>query len=453
MKKLIYIFWILIIGLSSCKDDDPAVFEKTADERVSEAIASLKDDLTSPPSGWKLKYRPESESGSFYVFMKFNEDNTVNIRSDLGVNDGEYFDQTITYRIDNSLGLELIMENYSFFSFLFEQDGATFGAEFEFNYVNKTPDDALVFSSKTDLANPTILLFEEATSSEAVELLGTAVSQNLNTMAADLDNLTPSIKLTYVNKDLLFFISLNTFRRTIDFTIAARKTNNQVTQNVNFSSPYIIKGDSVVFDTPLSGTYLGNNIKIKGMKLNSLSDIEFNVCPEPIPAHSYSGVTSANDAITLETSLLDINGAGFATLSDFYVAPLGNIINNGTSAAADIAADITGAQAMQLYYNYDLGGAPFYGIGFYISNADGTTTFALWEFTPVLTENKITFNFAPEISVFGNTETDANLDNVSIYLDALTEGDNTYVFEYSDNLYEFFNPCTGWSFVFVNVNQ
>lgn len=453
MKKLTYIFWILIIGFSSCKDDDNAVFEKTADERVSEAIASLKDDLTSPPSGWKLKYRPESESGSFYVFMKFNEDNTVNIRSDLGVNDGEFFDQTITYRIDNSLGLELIMENYSFFSFLFEQDGATFGAEFEFNYVNKTPDDALVFSSKTDLANPTILLFEEATSSEAVELLGTAVSQNLNTMAADLDNLTPSIKLTYVNKDLSFFISLNTFRRTINFTMAARKTNTQVTQNVNFSSPYIIKGDSVVFDTPLTGTYLGNNIKIKGMKLNALSDIEFNVCPEPIPAHSYSGVTSANDAITLETSLLDINGAGFATLSDFYVAPLGNIINNGTSAAADIAADITGAQAMQLYYNYDLGGTPFYGIGFYISNADGTTTFALWEFTPVLTGNKITFNFAPEISVFGNTETDANLDNVSIYLDALTEGDNTYVFEYSDNLYEFFNPCTGWSFVFVNVNQ
>ena len=452
MKKALTLFWMLAV-LISCKDDEINVFEKTADERASEAIASLKDDLTSPPSGWKLKYRPEAESGSFYVFLKFQEDNTVNIRTDLGANDGEFFDQTIKYRIDNSLGLELIIENYSFFSFLFEQDAATFGAEYEFNFVNKTPDDALVFSSKTDASNPTILLFEEATSSEADELLGTEVSQNLNIMADDLDNIAPSLKFTYTNKDLLFFVSLDDFRRTINFTIAARKSNNLNRQAVDFSTPYIIRGDSIVFDSPLTGTFLGNSINIKSLKLNTLSDGELNVCPAPIPIHSYSGFTSSNDAITLETSLLDINGAGFATLSDFYVAPLGNILNNGESAGQDVANDITGAQAMQLYYNYDLGGEPFYGIGFYIVNTDGTTTFALREFTPVLTGNNLVFNFAPEISIFGNPDTDANTDNVNIYLDALTEGDNTFVFEYADGIYEFFNPCTGWSFVFVNVNQ
>jgi hypothetical protein len=35
----------------------------------------------------------------------------------------------------------------------------------------------------------------------------------------------------------------------------------------------------------------------------------------------------------------------------------------------------------------------------------------------------------------------------------LTQGDNTYVFELQDNLYEFYNPCTGWSFVFIDANQ
>jgi hypothetical protein len=453
MKKVRYIFWILILALSSCKDDDNTVFEKTADERVSEAIADLKDDLTSPPNGWKLKYKPEIASGSFYVFLTFEEDNKVNIRTDLGANDGEFFNQTITYRIDNSLGLELIMENYCFFSFLFEQNSATFGAEFEFNFVNKTPDDALVFRSKTDFSNPTILVFEEAASGEADALLGTAVSENLNIMAADLDNFTPSIKLTYLNKDLLFFISLDNSVRTINFTSAARKSNNQNTQSVNFSTPYVIKGDSIVFDSPLSGNYLGNNITIKSIKLNSLSDIEFNVCPDPIPAHAYAGVTSANDAITLETSLLDINGVGFTTLSDFYVAPLGNIFNNGQSAGAAIAQDITGAQAMQLYYNFDLSGTPFYAIGFFIQNANGTVTFALRQFTPVLTGNNIVFNFAPDISIFGSQQTDANIQNVNIYLNALSDGGDTYVFEFAENLYEFFNPCTGWSFVFVNANQ
>ena len=41
--------------------------------------------------------------------------------------------------------------------------------------------------------------------------------------------------------------------------------------------------------------------------------------------------------------------------------------------------------AMQLYYDYDIGsGTPFYGIGFYIQNINGTVTFALREFTPTL---------------------------------------------------------------------
>ena len=162
MKKWIYIFGIVIVILTSCKDDEVAIFDKTPDERVSEAIATLKQDLTAPANGWKLRYRPESESGSFYVLLDFNEDNTVHIKTDLGNNDGQFFEQTVTYRIDSSLGLELIIETYSFFSFLFEQDNATFLAEYEFNFINKTPDEALVFNSKTDPDTPTVLLFEQA---------------------------------------------------------------------------------------------------------------------------------------------------------------------------------------------------------------------------------------------------------------------------------------------------
>ena len=86
--------------------------------------------------------------------MDFNEDNTVHIRSDLGSNDGQFFEQTVTYRIDSSLGLELIIETYSFFSFLFEQADATFLAEYEFNFVNKTPDEALVLIAKPIQARP-----------------------------------------------------------------------------------------------------------------------------------------------------------------------------------------------------------------------------------------------------------------------------------------------------------
>lgn len=453
MKKVFHLLWILTIAFASCKDDDDvAIFEKTADERVAEAVANLKQDLVAPANGWRIKYRPGAGSGSFYVLMDFNEDNTVNIKSDVGYNDGEFFDETVTYRIDNSLGLELIIESYSFFSFLVEEGQAAFQAEYEFNFVNKTPDEALVFNSKTDLGVPTILLFEPASPTD-INLLGPTVSTNISTMAGDFDKFTASLNLTYEDRDLVLYFALNDFTRTLSITAASRKINRQITQDLNFNSPYTFKGDSLVLDQSFNANVLSNNITIKSINFTAFSESSLEICDEPITLHSYAGTTSGNDKVILSTGLLDASGRNFAQSSDFFVAPNENIFNNGFRVINQIEQDISGAIAMQLYYNYNDGsGTPFNAIGFLIQNPDATTTFALREFTPTLTDNHIVFNFAPDISVFGNQNTPANTENVNIYLEALTQGDNTYVFEYADNLYEFYNPCTGWSFVFFGIN-
>lgn len=453
MRKAYYIIWIFIIAITSCdNDDDVAIFEKSADERAAEAIANLKQDLIAPANGWRIKYRPESESGSFYVLMDFNEDNTVNIKSDVAYNDGAFFDATVTYRIDNSLGLELIIESESVFSSLIEQSDGAFPAEYEFNFVNKTPDDALVFNSKTDLGTPTIILFEPASPTD-LDLLGPTVSTNISTMADDFDKLTASLNLTFENRDLMLYFVLDDFGRTLSITAASRKVNTQVTQDVNFSSPYTFKGDSLVLDQRFTANVLSNNISIKSIKFSTLTENSLLICAEPITLHSYTGTTSANDKVILSTGLLDASGKNFAQSSDFFIAANENIFNNGFRVIDQIQEDISGALAMQLYYNYNDGsGTPFNAIGFLIQNPDASTTFALREFIPTLTDNHIVFNFAPDISIFGNQNTPANIENVNIYLDALTQGDNTYVFELSDNVYEFYNPCTGWSFVFFGIN-
>ncbi|HEY3406040.1 MAG TPA: DUF4302 domain-containing protein [Ohtaekwangia sp.] len=449
MKKLIYS--LLFLVLIACQDNDTNEFDKSADERVAEAIANLKADLTAPDNGWKLKYRPVDGSGSYYVFLKFEDDRTVNIRTDLGAEDGKYFDQTLTYRIDNSLGLELIIENYSFFAYLFELDDATFEAEFEFLYANKTPSGELVFTSKSDTFIPvTTLVFEEAEAGEDDAFLGTEVSENLNIMADDFDNFSPSMKLTYADRNIELYLAMDDVKRTIDITRAVRKSNPAVFESLDFSSPYIIRGDSIVLDNLFSGTFVGVNVSIQSIRLTTLTESEITICTDPMTVHAYEGTTSANDDVVLESTLFDLNGRSFATLSDFYISPLGYIFNNGQSAAEAIANDIHGALAMQMYYNYDGG---FYAIGFIIQNDNGTITFALREFTPVLTGNNLVFNFAPDISIFGEPDTDADIENVNIYLEALTEGDNTYVFELDEGLYEFFNPCTGWSFVFYDAYQ
>jgi hypothetical protein len=452
MKNFISCIWLAMIVLTACKDDDNALFEKTADERVAEAISNLKQDLVAPANGWRVKYRPEAESGSFYVLMDFNEDNTITIKSDLAYNEGEFFEKTGTYRIDNSLGLELIIESYSFFSFLLEQGAATFPAEYEFNFVNKTPDNALVFNSKTDLGTKTILLFEEATGNDP-NLLGGALATNINTLAGDFEKFSSSLQMVYENKNLIFYVVLDEFRRTIGINTASRKTNLSSTQEINFSTPYIIKGDSLVFDDRFTGTVLGNNISIKGLKFSTLSESTLSTCTDPTVVHSYSGFTSSNDAIRLETSLSDVGGNSFVS-SDFYVGPLNYIYSNGEWAGAQIQNDVAGAAQMQLYYNYNLGGGNvLYGIGFYLQNAGADPTFALWEFTPALDGNNIVFNFAPEITPFGNPNPDADISKIYPYLEALAQGGTTYVFKIEEGVFEFFNPCTESRVVFIDANQ
>lgn len=452
MKKILYSIAIFLTAVS-CREDEDLIFEKTADERAAEAISNLKQDLVAPPNGWKIRYTPQEGAGGYHVLLDFNENDKVTIRTDLGANDGEFFEQTISYRIDNSLGLELIFENYSFFSFLFELDQATFGAEYEFNFVNKTPDAALVFRSKSDVSTPDIIVFEQASANDT-NLLGTTLAGNLNTLADDLDKFTSSLRLSYDNRDLVLYIALDELRRTLTVTSASQKTATANIQSVNFTTAYIIEGSSIVLDEPLERTLLGQAISISSLQLNTITESQLSICAEPLTLHQYTGVTSANDAFVLETSLIDVSGSSFAQRSDFYFSPLAYIFNNGESMSEQIAADVAGALELHMYYAYDLGGGNLlYGIGFVIRNLDGSITFALRKFTPALNDNNLVFNFEPEISLYGNPNPDANVNNINIYLDALAQGDNTYVFQINSNVFEFYNPCSGWSFVLVNANQ
>lgn len=452
MKQNLCHIWVLLAFLLSCKEDDVRLFDKTADERIAEAIANLRQELLAPTNGWLIKYRPQQDAGTYYVLMKFLENDKVVIETDLGAENGAYVRDTISYRIDSSMGLELILETYSFFSFLFELDQATFEAEYEFDYVNKTPDDALVFRSKTDSGIPGIILFRPASPDDR-DLLGVTLASNLDLLAQDLDKFTSSLRMTYTDEDLVLYLALDDLKRTVTITAASLKSNTATTQSVNFSTGYLIERDKIVFDEPFQGTILGTGVSIESVQLGAVSESTLNVCAEPIPIHGISGVTSAGDDIFLETSLVDVGGRSFAQLSDFYVAPIGNVFSNDTSAAAQIRRDIEGATAVQLYYGFDLeDGEPFYAIGFLILNSNGSASFALKEFTPTLIDNNIVFNFTGDVTLFG-ADTDADIEKANIYLDALTEGDKTYVFELVENVYEFYNPCSRWSFVFINVNQ
>jgi hypothetical protein len=454
MRKLIPLTWFCaLLLLAGCKDDDINKFDKTADERVAEAIAELKSKLIAPANGWKLMYTPEDGYGSFLVLLEFKADDMVTIKTDLWAENGKFYEQTVGYRIDSRLGLELIMENFSFFAYLFELDQATFGAEYEFLYKQENDDGSLLFVSKSDnTTNPTQLIFTEATNDDQDDL-GLVVAPKLTTMANDLQKITTSLRLTYDTKDLIFYLSLQEDYRILTVTSASRKSDADDAQQINFTTGYYFRNDSIVFQSRLAGNFVGITTSIKGIKLNNAQNSSLTLCPTPITTHGYRGITSAGDNVLLETTLADAAGPTYQNNTILF-APIGNLVYLGESAYREVIADIPTATYFLLYNNIETDNGPFTGIGFRVENPDDSYTFAMWGFEPVLDGNHLTFNFDPDITQFGTGTTSAeNLAAIKKYVELITQNNNTYIFQYSDGVYEFNNPCSNWGALLIRSDQ
>ena len=439
---------LLASGACNNSDEDTLLFEQTADERVAAAINDLEQRLTAPANGWVMRYQPVPESGAYNVLLNFSEDGNVRIRTDFGVNNNEFYDQTITYRVDNSLGLELIFETYSFFSYLFEQNGATFEAEYELNYANETPDGDLVFSSKTDLTALTVLTLEPAPEN-AESLLGREVNANLETLSSSLGVISPVYRLNYANRDLSLYLSLDTDLRTVSFTYATSLSGEQ-SRPIN-ADPigYVVQGNTIILAEPLVGNFLGTDITISAITLSELADGgTIEACGEPLAVQQYRGtVGESNDPVALLPTLFDPAGSNFSTQFTLFRCPLGLIYNNKVSVGQQVVDDVSGARELQLYYIDDPDN-PFIAVGFFILNESGNATFALKDFTLNSTENQVQFDFAEDYTLYNDTTTVIDTMAMDMYLNRLTEGAGVYVLRSGTNQYEFYNPCNGWSFIF-----
>ncbi|MEM9829469.1 MAG: DUF4302 domain-containing protein [Bacteroidota bacterium] len=447
MKQL-FILTVLVGSLLACREHE-SIFEKSADERVAEAISTLESQLTAPPNGWVLRYQPVQESGTYVVLLDFEEGDDLRIRTDFQFGEENFFDQTITYRVDNSLGLELIFENYSFFSFLYEQNNASFLAEYEFDYVNETPDGDLVFRSKTDPSSPTTLVFQPA-SAEDVNLLGRELSSDLSTFLnrEAIPTLFSSIyRLDYQNQDLTFYLSFNEFLRTVSFNfVSPDGTGNG--REIDFTSPYIIRENEIILEEPLTENYFGQQLDISAIQFGSISNFTYNLCDTVLTANRFS--TSIDSAPTiLENTLFDPLGANVLEQVDFYFCLNDNIFQNGRSIGDQVNTDVEGSLAMLLYYEESVND-PFYALGFFIVNENGTVTRALREFTPTLDGNQLQLAYDSTFTLLQDTTGVFNEANIDKYLNMFAEGEGVYLYKVDDETYEMYNSCNETSFVFFH---
>lgn len=150
MKKIFLYIIMAVTGLSlqSCLHDDNEVFEKSAAERINEAVANTKRVLTSSEYGWVMHYYAGREYayGGINLAMKFG-DGKVDMYNETAKSGGVYPSVTSTYKITRDQGPVLAFDTYNYMIHVYgdpaggptEVDG--YEADYEFVIMSISEDE------------------------------------------------------------------------------------------------------------------------------------------------------------------------------------------------------------------------------------------------------------------------------------------------------------------------
>lgn len=455
--------FILISSLFSCNEEKVGKLPPV-EQRVTEAISNLRSDLISPANGWKLEYKPTTESGVFFILLDFNEED-VRIKSDLADNDGEFFDHTIPWRIDNAMGLELIFETYGVFHYMFELDGATFGAEFEWLFVSKD-GEKLIFKSISDVNNEQTNIILEPASSNDENLFARDIAQNLNEFktispkALEVPQSRQQVILEDAN--ISVYWSLDPAKRIVESSLAGTGTDFEDPDFsavvLNHSSGYQLQNGALVLLEPLEFILNNTLYSIDEIAFSDFSNTGPSLCSfgadsEPL----YTGQINGLGSISMISSLFDLEGTAFQPIADFpYSVNVFFIFDETSTSLTEEGKIITekfpNAGGFIFYYGFDSNTQPSNAVGFILDDGNGNSDVFVREFLPTTTVgNKINVSLTDTYYHSGTPGPDdeANLAEIT---DLLFEGGDVYAFDFPVEgltVFKLFNPCNQYEMFLV----
>lgn len=237
LKLTSSVFALILVAISCTDNDVEPLFDQTINERVDQIKTEYSNVLTTPEYGWIGLYSPNENFGASTMLMDFDENGFVTLKSDY-LSGTE--DNTITYRIDKTLKLELVLETRSVFQAIYEFNNNDNDGEYVFNILSATTEE-VVLESKTDYGSDiTILKLRPATPSDL----------NLEAAIASFNHLTPDPETPFYNillNDLpiaSFDFDPNTRSVTITFLENGK--------NVEIDAPIVITADGFYFIEPVS---------------------------------------------------------------------------------------------------------------------------------------------------------------------------------------------------------
>ena len=151
-KKLFYIAGVcaVLAVQTSCSPQFEDLFDKSASERLQEAMDDAETVLTAADKGWAMGYFPTTSARGYVLFAKFNADGTVTLTD---YNNGGLA-STSTYSMNTSQGPVLNFDTYSEVLGHYTDPGTWMGGstgnsgDFEFVIFNVTEDEVVLKGKK-----------------------------------------------------------------------------------------------------------------------------------------------------------------------------------------------------------------------------------------------------------------------------------------------------------------
>jgi hypothetical protein len=252
MKNLLIYILAFAAFFTACKKETKELFDKPADQRISETLNAYQAALVQAP-GWKLFVYPEGlqsqniEVGGLTYYVKFNDSNRVTMVSDF------FFPFALTpkesgYRLKATQRPSLIFDTYSYIHAAADPDpnvsfsptnsgGYGWGTDFDFSFTEATPGDTIILEGNFNGSDGVLI---KATEDE----INAAFDQELAYIMSVTSDYTSANPFLYFpgSDNTKIGISLNLFLYIINFN-------------------YLSGSDLVTISAPFSHTTYGLHFK------------------------------------------------------------------------------------------------------------------------------------------------------------------------------------------------
>lgn len=377
MKKIFFYIMFAVAGLSlqSCLHDDDEIFDKSAAERINEAVANAKEVLTSSQEGWVMHYYVGQEYayGGLNLAMKFT-DGKVQMYNETAKNsDGSYKSVVSTYKITRDQGPVLAFDTYNDLLHVYGDPAGSgptdvdgWEADYEFVIMNISEDQNTI-TLKGKKFNNTIVL----------ERLNRPVAEYFDAATKMAESLANAGILAYTvgDKKAKFYPGSS------EYSVKYVDDKGEV---ASLTVPYTSTDKGLLFNEP---------IELFGDTLKGINAKDTATVNDVLTANTIVASNDESKIFSLSKDLNDIFQAG-----NWYLAlsNMGEVAGPGLQSFIDGCKESEGEVVNTCYIGTYSGN---YGFYFLSGRFKGMATFAVD--APISEPDVITFNFNGYDSTFG----------------------------------------------------